>query len=104
MLGVGIYWAGGELLWLHLQGRPLKLMLLAGVFPAFLGGYLLWVDFIAPALRIKTGEGRDPLGLCRNPRSLKITASRFSNTPRIFMKAITDCETQCQRIVLINCL
>jgi hypothetical protein len=56
MPGLGLYWAGGELLSSHLHGRPLKLMLLAGVFPAFLGGYLLWVDFIAPAFGIKTGE------------------------------------------------
>jgi hypothetical protein len=56
MLIAGLYWAVGELLSSHLHGRPLKLMLLAGVFPAFLGGYLLWVDFIAPTLGIKTGE------------------------------------------------
>jgi len=30
--------------------------LFAGVLPATLGCYLLWVDFIAPILDIKTGE------------------------------------------------
>jgi hypothetical protein len=56
MLVGGLYWALGELVSSHLNGRPLKLMLLAGIFPALLGAYLLWVDFIAPALGIKTEE------------------------------------------------
>jgi hypothetical protein len=30
--------------------------LFGGVLPVTFGAYLLWVDFIAPALGIKTGE------------------------------------------------
>jgi hypothetical protein len=53
MIIAGLYFAVGELLWApHLYSK----VMLAGVFPAFLGGYLLWVDFIAPVLGIKTGE------------------------------------------------
>jgi hypothetical protein len=65
MLFGGLYWVFGEVLWLwpgqplhHIEGpsRLLKLTLLAGIFPALLGAYLLWTDFIAPALGIKTEE------------------------------------------------
>jgi uncharacterized protein DUF4339 len=58
MLIVGLYWAVGELLSSQAHGRALKLMLLAGIFPAILGAYLLSTDFIAPALGIKTGEDK----------------------------------------------
>jgi hypothetical protein len=53
MLIAGLYWTVDELFW---TSRKYAMMVLAGVFPAFLGGYLLWVDFIAPALGIKAGE------------------------------------------------
>ena len=61
MLVVGLYWTIGGLRWLPLLGGslPLKLMflvLLAGIFPVLLGAYVLWVDFIAPAFGVKTGE------------------------------------------------
>ena len=82
MLIAGLYWAVGELVSSHLHGRPLKLMLLAGVFPAFLGGYLLWVDFIAPALGIKTEE--EPVapqaGAKQKPTWAEIYAQRLYDT------------------------
>jgi hypothetical protein len=55
MLVGGLYWAVLDLE-SHLYGRPLVYMLLAGILPASLGAYLLWADFIAPVLGIKTGE------------------------------------------------
>jgi hypothetical protein len=58
LIGFGLYWTMGELLWpppvAHHRGY--SKLLLTGVFPAFMGVYLLWVDFIAPVLGVKTGE------------------------------------------------
>ena len=53
MLVGGIYWIWFEVFWAaHVRGAYVMM----GVLPAFLGAYLLWVDFAAPALGIRTGE------------------------------------------------
>jgi hypothetical protein len=59
LIGFGLYWAVEELLWpppagYHRGGY--SNLILAGVFAALMGAYLLWVDFIAPVLGVKTGE------------------------------------------------
>src|SRR6516164_6557507 len=56
MLFGGLFWALEELIWSHHYFKPQEYGFLAGIFPALLGAYLLWTDFIAPALGIKTGE------------------------------------------------
>ena len=61
MLFGGLYWVFGDVL---RPGHPtfeghyrlIKITLLAGIFPALLGAYLLWTDFIAPAFGIKTED------------------------------------------------
>jgi hypothetical protein len=70
LLAFGLYWTMGELLW----PQPVisAKLLLAGVFPMLIGGYLLWADFIAPALGIKTGEDETRLGKKLMPRGFTI--------------------------------
>jgi hypothetical protein len=54
MLGGGLYLVGGQLLTANgILGR----FVAGGALLVLFGGYLLWVDFIAPALGIKTWEG-----------------------------------------------
>jgi hypothetical protein len=50
----GLYWVWFEVFWAaHVRGAFVAM----GVLPATLGAYLLWIDFIAPWLGVKTGEG-----------------------------------------------
>jgi hypothetical protein len=53
MVGGGLYLAGAELLTAsRISGR----FLAGGALLVLFGGYLLWVDFVAPALGVKTWE------------------------------------------------
>ncbi|MEW6640906.1 MAG: hypothetical protein AB1586_10415 [Pseudomonadota bacterium] len=53
MISGGVYLLAAELLTARILYSRL---VVAGGFLIVLGGYLLWTDFIAPALRIKTWE------------------------------------------------
>jgi hypothetical protein len=53
MIVGGLYWLGVELLFAH---RIYSKLVGGGVMLVFLGSYLLWIDFVAPRLGIKTGE------------------------------------------------
>jgi hypothetical protein len=53
MVGGGLFLFGAELL---TATRIKGVFVIGAVMLVFVGGYLLWVDFIAPALGIKTGE------------------------------------------------
>ena len=53
MLGGGLYLVGAQLLIAH---QFLGRFFAGGALLILFGGYLLWVDFIAPALGIKTWE------------------------------------------------
>jgi hypothetical protein len=52
MLIAGLYWTIEELFW---TSRMYAMMILAGVFPAFIGGYLLWSDSALRAVRNSSG-------------------------------------------------
>jgi hypothetical protein len=53
MLAGGIYIVGGEVLF----SSALSIRVLSvGLALALLGGYLLWTDIVAPALKIRTWE------------------------------------------------
>ncbi len=52
-LGAGLYLLGAELLIAH---GILWRVVGCGVVLVLFGGYLLWVDFIAPAVGIRTWE------------------------------------------------
>ncbi|MCP3461766.1 MULTISPECIES: hypothetical protein [unclassified Bradyrhizobium] len=53
MFAAGLYIAGVEL---FLSEAVYFRLLFVGGFLALLGGYLLWTDFLAPALSIRTWE------------------------------------------------
>jgi len=53
MLVGGLYLLGAELFWAR---KWYGWMILGGAMLVALGAYLLWADFIAPALGIKTPE------------------------------------------------
>ena len=54
MLVAGLYIAIVELLFVH---TVLYRFVIGGAMLAGMGAYLLWVDFIAPKLGVKTPEG-----------------------------------------------
>ena len=53
MVGGGLYLVGAELL---LARRICPQFLVGGGLLVLFGGYLLWVDFVAPALGVRTWE------------------------------------------------
>jgi hypothetical protein len=53
MVGGGLYLVGAELL---LARRIYPQFLVGGGLLVLFGGYLLWADFVAPALGVKTWE------------------------------------------------
>jgi hypothetical protein len=53
ILAAGLYIIGGELLFS--SAISIRVMSV-GLALALLGGYLLWTDFVAPALKIRTWE------------------------------------------------
>ncbi len=53
MVGGGLYLVGAELL---LARRISPQFLVGGGLLVLFGGYLLWVDFVAPALGVRTWE------------------------------------------------
>jgi len=53
MLAGGVYLLATELLWV---GQRNGLTVLMGLMLVAFGAYLLWVDFVAPVLGIKTKQ------------------------------------------------
>jgi len=53
MLVGGLYWISFEVLW---AAPPRYKLMAGGVLAVLLGAYLLWIDFVAPMLRVKTWE------------------------------------------------
>ena len=59
MFGGGIYWTVAEAVYEDRVSSKLNYMITAGgVMLTMLGAYLLWIDFVAPALNIKTWEDK----------------------------------------------
>jgi hypothetical protein len=57
MIVGGGYLLWGEMLYVFVEGHPIRIFIVAGTIALpILGAYLLWIDIAAPLLGIKTGE------------------------------------------------